>query len=264
MSILRTVGKALGGVIFSTCLAFMVISIGMASFTEYGSMKSMFSSIIGDFITADQQSLDMMLAAMKQQCVGKESIEFNPNQGDPSSVLIINCSYANRQDANVNDILATAIFDKAYYKSYSCSFIDCIMAGDMSVMTSAKGHASFESLQFVMLSAAVAGAAMIVISEESWPGRLKGLGMPMVFVGVPYFLIDLIMPAIFSNIFSGESASLLGKVSSSISSVMSAMKTYFLCVFIAGLALAATGYALGYVQKRNVAKKTSVNSTKKP
>ena len=256
-------GKFFGEFLFTTCIALAIAMIGVVSFTAHDNLKPVFAGVFEQaFSQADPTTLDVMLIEFRQQCVGKESVSFM--LGDQGNVTI-GCNEVNKADANMKNILTTAMYDKLYYKQYSCSFIDCVKSGDMAILMSAQGNAFFRNVQIISLVIGVLGAALILISAETWPGRLKGLGIPMIFLGLSYFLSDALVSILLPNLIpTGIAQSgLSGLVESVMNSVFEPAKAYFLYFLIAGVAATILGYVLGYIEKKKYAKSKGA-AEKKP
>jgi len=277
MGLLRNIGKGIGGLIFSVALIAVILAAGLAEFTGYESMKSVFLEIFKPQIEAQQAQIEQsqpgtvdneaLYKALLELCTGKAYIELPANQGEGGlaagiSNLTINCNdlrtYASRNEsADAKTILvettATAVFNSVYYKKYDCEFLRCMQDGQFTAIMSSQGHIFFESIQMYLLAGIALGAVVILVSSETWPERLKSTGIPMIFVGISYFLIGIAKTYAISTIPASTQAKAAEagiNMSAIIDKILAPMSTNFLIVLIIGIALTAGGYAFAFYEKR--------------
>jgi hypothetical protein len=247
MGILKKIGVSVGCLLFTTFITLSIVSIAVVDITSYDSLQPLFSDIIKSTIgDVDPATMDVMLDALRQQCQGKDTIEFS--QGD--TTVMIDCSDIMEEGADVRDIIATSMFDELYYKQYDCDFIECMVSGEFTVIASAQGNSFFQNAQIVFIAVSALGAAIIIALTETWPGRLKTLGIQMIFIGIAYFIMDIVIPMVLPNFVPTTEAGAVAQAMSLVDSITQSMKMYFLCFFVAGAVLTAAGYAWGYMDKR--------------
>lgn len=272
MGILRSIGRAIGGLIFTLALSGLIFSIGLVRFTEYENMKSIFSEIfsaqIGSNIgtgpggaaaqNATQGELEEAYKRILQMCEGKESIQVPSSE--PDKFITINCNElrAAAQSGGgenistaMGNVAASALFDNVYYKKYDCEFLDCLQTGQLGVVISEQGHEFFNSVQIYLAAATAAGAVIILIASESWSVRLKGLGWPLVFIGVSYFLMDFVESFVASKLPGAEKAGV--DIMPIVDKMIAPMMDSFLIALVVGVVLTAGGYVLAYKGKRKSA-----------
>jgi hypothetical protein len=260
MGILKKVGVSVGCLLFTTFIALSIVSIAVVDITSYDSLQPLFSDIIKSSIgDVDPVSMDVMLDTLRQQCQGQDKIEFP--QGD--TTIMIECSDIMEEGADVRDIIATSMFDELYYKQYECGFIECLTSGEFTVIASAQGNSFFQNTQIIFIAVSALGAAMIIAFTETWPGRLKTLGIQMIFIGIAYFLIDIVIPMVLPNFVPTTEMGAVTQAMSLVDSITQNMKMYFLCFFIAGVVLTAAGYAWGYMENKKKGVKQLKSKPKK-
>ena len=123
MSILRTVGKFFGGLIFYASLSLLVIMLTVFEFTQYPNMKSALSFLIeGISSTVDDVDYGEIHSELMEKCEGKESISVDVI----GTTLTINCQEVSGIKPEViGDFMVSGILDVVYYRKYDCNFIEC-------------------------------------------------------------------------------------------------------------------------------------------
>jgi len=271
MGVLRSIGKAVGGAIFTLSLVSLIVSIGLVQFTEYENMKTIFNEIFSSQIEGGlgeispesvgkeaiegmtEKELGEMYQAFLEMCEGKESVDVPISES--GETITIDCnelraaqSEEEGLEAVIGDVAATSIFDGIYYKEYDCGFLDCIQAGQVGIVISAQGHEFFKRVRLYLAAGVAAGAAIILISAERWSARLKGLGWPLVFTGISYFLMDFTKNIIVPKLPAAEQAGI--DIMSLVDKMIAPIMNIFLIVLVVGVVLTAGGYALAYKEKK--------------
>jgi hypothetical protein len=260
MGILKKVGTSVGCLLFTTFVALSIVSIAVIDITSYDNLEPLFSDIIKSSIgDVDPASMDILLDTLRQQCQGQDKVEFS--QGE--TTIVIDCSDIMEEGADVRDIIATSMFDELYYKQYECGFIECLTSGEFAVIASAQGNSFLRNIQIVFIAVSALGAAMIIAFTETWPGRLKTLGIQMIFIGIAYFLMDIVIPMVLPNFVPTTEAGVVAQAMSLVDSITQSMKMYFLCFFIVGVALTAAGYVWSYMEKEKKGVKQVKSKPKK-
>jgi hypothetical protein len=273
MSILRGVGKGVGGVLFTTFLVSLIFLIGIVQLTEYENMKSVFTDIFNMEISGlggqiglgegviEQAETEMTEEEMMEiyqeilrSCEDKDVLEISISEA--GEMASIDCdvvrSGAERIESEgiksvIKNIAAAALFDNIYYKEYSCGLLDCMQTGEIGFMLSAQGHESFKRMQLYLIVGIVAGAVIILASAETWPSRLKGLGWPLVLTGISYFFMGFAKSFINSKLPNTEQVGF--DMMPIVDKMLAPMMNIFLIVLVAGIALTAGGYVLVYKEK---------------
>lgn len=200
MGIARKVGKAVGGLVFTLSLSFLIFSMALVQLTEYENMKAFFSDIFS---------------------------------------------------SHIGDVDAGALFDSIYYKEFDCGFIQCVQVGKFDVLLSAQGYEFFNGIKMYLIAAAVASAVVIFVSAETWPARMKGFGVPLIFIGLSYVMLSLVKSNIISKLPFAQEAEQIGiSVAPIVDKIIAPMMNSFLIALVVGIVLTAGAYVLEYKEKR--------------
>lgn len=153
--------------------------------------------------------------------------------------------------SHIEDVDVGALFDNIYYKEFDCGFVECVQAGKFDIMLSAQGHEFFNGIKMYLIAAVVVSAVMIFVSAETWPARMKGFGVPLLFIGLSYVMLNLVKSNIISQFPFAQEAEQIGiSVAPIVNKIVAPMMNIFLIALVAGIALTAGGYALEYKEKR--------------
>lgn len=276
MSILRGVGKGVGGVLFTTFLISLIFSVGIVQLTEYENMKSIFTDIFNMEISelggqiglgegvieqAETEMTEDEMVGIYQEilrsCEGKDVLEISVSEA--GEMASIDCNEvrvgAERIESEgissvIKNIAAAALFDNIYYKEYSCGLLDCMQTGEIGFMLSAQGHESFKRMQLYLIVGVAAGAVIILASAETWPSRLKGLGWPLVLTGISYFFMGFGKSFINSKLPNAEQVGF--DMMPIVDKMLAPMMNIFLIALVVGIALTASGYVLVYKEKGEI------------
>jgi len=253
MSILSTLGNFFGGLIFTLSLGALIFVLALAKFTEYGTLQP----LIADTLAAelgkgiDPSESTAQLTALKANCTeNRQNIEID--LGKLIGTIQLKCSeIMTAKGEDIPKLLANSIFDKIYYKEYSCNFLQCLrtLQGEerFSVITTSVANKFFSTVIIPLAVAVVIGLALIAVSVRTWHGIMKSVGISCIFVGIPYFLFPIV-EGIIKGFVPSEQSSILQPI---VATVIEPMRMNFLIVLIAGVALTVTGYAGVYLAKRS-------------
>ena len=267
MGIARSAGKLVGGLIFSLALAATITAIGLSDFTSRGSVVPFLTNILGPYATsairqsaqgADNYSQRQAAIAM---CEGKDTLQ--SGQIDTSSLgggslqISLNCSelvaaVGSSPDvaATVGNLTAKSVANMMYDYDYTCGFVDCMRTGKLLVVMSAEGNAFLRSAQPALVIVTAAGAVMLLVANYNWAERLKSIGTRTALVGVTYFIFSFGRPYLMSAMVPPATASQLATagidVGTMVDSMVSPMMDMLLYAFVAGVAIAAVGYIIGW------------------
>jgi hypothetical protein len=265
MGMLRGIAKAFGGLVFSVALTLAIVSIGMAEFTSRGNVVSLFTGLVGPQIASsvrgdpDTFNATQAAEAVAFACEGKESIDgpavdIGTFGGSGNLKMSLSCAELAAAAANSTDVPATvgmmaarSMAEGLYAATYSCEFLDCVQDGKLLVVFSAQGNAFFRSVRLTLLSVAAVGAAVIVAACESWPERMKAIGLQLVLVGVSYFIILLGKSYVPSLLPADTRAGLAAAgvdIGGIVGRAVDPMNTMLLAAFVAGIVLVVLGYLL--------------------
>jgi len=240
MAKLRSLGKFLGSFIFTTSLSLVIIAISLAEITSYENMKPVFVGIAGEKIVEDTTKLAELHSQLVKSCEGKESIEIPTG----SENIEVKCAdVVSSTPENIGNVIATAMFDKVYYKKYNCNFIECIQLGgeNLMVIASSTGNKFFQDSILYLSIATVLGVVIVFVLNETYALRLKAVGKDCIGVGAMVFLIFLtnfIVPSFVP-------AELLPKISGFLNFVENSIMIRFAVVLVVGIVLFLIGFLIG-------------------
>ena len=242
----------MGSFLFSTFLAFAILTFTVIELTDYNNLQQLFIDLFSVHVWGEQKPEEAHKALLVM-CEGKESVELpfaSEGEGEGLGIDIksIELRCADIREVNPEDLsklAATAFFEKIYYKTYSCSFIDCVKTGQFMVFFSAKGNQFFKTLQNVFWVGTAVGAFMLFISLQTWSSRLKKFGTIIVLTSVPFVslkLVKFMLPSV--------ELPMLDETNAVTSYVFEPMYTNFLILLVVGIALTAAGYGLSRYESR--------------
>ena len=254
MKLLRGLGKFFGSTIFTTFLVLAILLMELVSFTSYDNFKLLASEISKKqlFSAMSEQDLTDLQQMLLFQCSQTDRINVPIFGGQP---VVVKCDDVRNSDkAQLPTLITNALVDSIYYQKFNCSFIDCITKGnqqDMLIVASNEGNQFYKSLQVYMWIIAVVGLILLLVSIETWSGRLKGVGFNLVFTGLPFLFLGYIQ----SSFMPALPPAIESSVKPIIDGLISSLKDKFLIVFAIGVVLVIAGYALGFYLSRKDGKK---------
>lgn len=209
MSLAKNVAKFIAATLFTSFLSLLVLLMSLHDLMGYSTLKSLSKD---QFLEQKQQ----INAFIEQSCKNSKRIEL-PIQNEQ---LSFECSEV--KDA---DSLFDKVFDRSYYKNYSCPITECVK--QPSVLASAFGNKLVSDALFISgIMALLSGLVLFLLLEQ----RIKGLGISLIFVGMNYFTITFL-----ENSIPPQMATI-------INSIFSSTMTNFLYILVAGIVLAAIGF----------------------
>lgn len=213
MSILRWLGKTIGGFIFFTLLSSAIFMKPVVQFTEYDTLRPIVAEILQTQMMPD----------------GKTE-EF----GEIREKILDN-------------------FDENYYKKYDCEFIQCISQPAegpemFMILASEKAHLFFEEMLRLSWIGSAVGAAILLISVDTWTGRARTFGYSFITMGAPFFITGFFRDTLISRITTAEFASSLTPIINQVYDSVSADFTYLL---ITGVALVIISFIGGRLVKKS-------------
>jgi len=265
MGMVRGLAKALGKVVFSVALTLTIVAIGLAEFTSHDNIVALLQSVLGPQLAESIRSGSTSMTAdearevVEELCEGKDymqgpSFDLGQFGGGGSLNVSVDCARLKAATANATDVpgvigamLVESVADGIYYSDYSCDFVSCLRQGRLLVMMSGKGHEFFASARTLLIAASAAGVVLIVASCESWPERLKALGVPMLFVGVSYVILTFgkgyMLSALPADAQSGLAAAGID-IGTIVGKAVEPMMGMLLALFVAGAVLTVAGHVM--------------------
>lgn len=245
MGFLRGLGKFVGSIIFTTFLVLAILLMEIVDFTSYDNFKSVAGEILeGQLFSAVSDSdLDDLQNFMLFQCSGRDKVSVPLFGGRP---IVLSCSdVANSNKMQLKSLITTALIDNFYHRDFNCSFIDCVTTGNyenLLIAVSGEGNEFYKSLQTYAWIGTALGLVILVMSTETWTGKMKGVGFNLVFVGLPFLLVGYFQSSLTPLIPPELEAS----VNPIMGGLMSSLKDKFMMVLVIGIVLVVAGYGLGF------------------
>ncbi len=252
MSIWKSIGKIVGGFLFTLFLALAIFMGSITDFTKNDNLKPIATELIksqySSFITEEQ--LNQTHAMLLEGCRMVESIEL------PLGAQNISLSCKDVRESTPQTLITLIggnTFDAFYYKKYSCSFIECLKQPGQEkllVLFSLKAHEIFRNIQIYLWGFTAVSLIILLVSIDTWQKRLKNLGWSLIFVGLPVvlfkYLKNLLLPPIPAN--------LENLVNPIINKLVDSLSKSFLIVLIVGIVLLMCGYLLEFYLKKKIKK----------
>ena len=243
MSIVKSLGKIIGALLFTFFLTFALLSISLVDFTSYSNLKSFAGELLSNSLSqqVNEDKLNQIYDNLKSQCVNKESTSLQLGE---TSVKIDCSTLANTKAKDLFNLVSANLFDSIYNKSYSCDFLECIrQTGNDRLLVLVSQHANnfLKSIQLALWALAGIGALLMYFSLDTMQGRLKTFGSNLAFSGGSYLILtyatNYLIP---SQLLPGNI-----KLDSIINNLFGKLTNYFIIIFIVGILLLLAGYLIG-------------------
>ena len=251
MGFLRSASKAVAGTLFIIFLGMALTLMGLASLTSYETLKPLAADIISQQFasSADQQQLPQLLDDAKQQCQGQSEIKLSSQNAN----LTIKCSdilAATPQDLPA--VIASAAIDQTVKKSYACQPLDCLRtlqgSDRLFYIFSSEFNAFLGSIVIMLWIATAITGVGYFFALQGIEGRLKGFGIALITVGLPYFVMNFFFVSMLPTLLPPQASS----AAPLFAKILGQMSNNFLYVFIAGAALLVGGFIVGFATKRKI------------
>jgi hypothetical protein len=251
MNILRNIGKTIGNIIFVLALLATISAISLAKLTEYNNLKGLVTDSIGSQIAkgVDNETLIQIHQQLLEECKTNETIQLSDLLGQN---VTIKCEDVEKTTPEgLINLFANGLFESFYYKKYDCSFIQCLQKPGQDKLTlfvSLEAHSFLKNCQYILLIASGVGLAIMLVSIETWWNRLKSVGITLLSVSLPFFILILFKDHILSLSTNLEA------VTPIIDQIFGSVSNIFLVMLIAGVILTAIGSILQHNRKVKVEK----------
>jgi LPXTG-motif cell wall-anchored protein len=248
MGVMRSIGKAVSGTLFTISLALALTLMGVVNLTSYQTLQPIASNAISQQISsvASQQQLSQALNQAKQQCQGQTEIQFQL-QGINFTVPCSQVNNATPQD--VPNLVASAVVNQTVQKTYSCQPIQCLQTLQGNDRLLYVFSSDFNNFLKTVLNALWIATAVTAIGYffalEGVAGRLKGFGVALIWVGIPYFTTGFLQHYISSLLLPQASAIL-----PLLNQIVVQLSNNFLYAFVIGVVLLVAGFILGRKRKK--------------
>lgn len=242
--ILRDVAKSFAKTFFMLFLVITLAVFSLMSLTTYDTMKGVVSKVanaqLHEITDYTQEERAEIIDTLKQACEGKERTNAPENLGGGN--VTINCSNVETASVeNFNEFVLATIGDNVYYKDYGCEFVECLQAGEWSVIASDAGHRFYSGIIFYMVAATIVlGVAVVALARDN-SERMRSIGMPILFVGATFLAFSLIAENVAPMILPDQLSPLVSEV---IASALSPLFNFYVYMLAGGVALTVAGYLL--------------------
>lgn len=189
MGILRKMAKVILSLLFSLSLMFLILTFFLRNLTSYENTKNIFTTIFTNFVFKNMsvEEVESVYEKITFLCAA------NPNFTFPVDSLNVSCSEISGKDlSSVINFIATKFLDSIYFKSYECSFVDCLKniksLEDFLIIFSAEAHEFFDKTFRTLLITTIALGMVLLISIETWLERFKTFGLEFMSIGTFFFI----------------------------------------------------------------------------
>jgi hypothetical protein len=239
MPILRAAGSWFGRFLFTTFLLLAIIALTFSQFTEPTTLRPMAIDTFTNQLSNNTQFNDMVQSVVSTcNSTGQESLTIPA----PEMNLTFKCADLLSTSDPAKAVTGT-MFDAIYYRTYPCSFFDCLKngIGIPQIFFSEGAHGFLLQVVPILFFIAMVGAALVIVSIREPFEILKSLGWGLIVTGVPYIYF-LFFPFIVPSQVSFATGL--------VALLMSVLSENFKWVLISGIALTAIGYAGGLLIRR--------------
>lgn len=233
---LRKVAKYVFGSLLAFSLIFLISVHSFAQFTEYNNLKQAVTRIIQPGIESK-----LNYAEALRICEYQEKVEVGVENVGNISVACEKINEAGQE--KFLSLFTDAIFEKLYWKEYTCNFFDCLSKNPL-VIVSSYANSFFNSLELPLAASTILLAVFYLLLEETIPKRLKGLGYIMLVTSMQFFLLYYLKDLFLS-------AEVLGILTL----LFSGMIFYYTLALVFGAVFFTAGYILEKKAKRLISKK---------
>ncbi len=242
MSILRVFGKILGSFLLSTSISLVLLNMMLIEITSYETLKSFTADIIQIPSNIGSNQLNQVHSSLKAECKDKDAI--NLKFGNQNIEIKCTQILTSKPD-DLLKIAISSIVDMAYYKKYSCEFIECLKGNDFSVILSAHGNSFLRSLQLPLSALVGVGLVTILASIETWSGKIKGIGFTLLFTSAPFFITSYFADKILLQVVPDATTQLLAIANK----ILAPVSFYFAILLAIGLVLVIIGFVIRKYEK---------------
>ena len=237
MSVLKGFGKIVGSLLFTTFLTISLTMLSLTEFTSYSNLKTFATGVLEKTISQQigENQLNKIYDSLRTSCAGKDLA--NLDLGGLS--LKIKCSDLKSQN-DLPKLISSSLFDSIYYKTYTCSFLECLQqpgTDRFSVLLSQHANDFLKSLQYALLAITGIGAAMLYVSADSLKERLRVFGKNLAFTGGSYIVFNFLMNFLIPK----EILEVVGNLDL-LNGVFGSVTNYFIAIFVLGIVLLILSY----------------------
>ncbi|MBI4895098.1 MAG: hypothetical protein HY831_01265 [Candidatus Aenigmarchaeota archaeon] len=234
---IKTIGKAIGGILLTLFILSTIFVYGLSEATSESSLKPVFTGIISEQLSPQlEANMDEFRLYTNEQCKKYDTI----NISITDSELPIKCDELKQvtNDKLVN-FLSEKVFEKFYYTDYGCNDISCfkkILSKDpkeMVVLLSAQMNTLLKSLIIYLIIGIIISLAIIIASIQKLFPILKNVGLTLLVSGLVFIVM------LFSKYFLPSAQGALGEF---INKIVNTFTYLYGIVFAIGIMVAVIGY----------------------
>ncbi len=251
MSILRSLAGVFGGLVFVTALAFVIVSMAMANFTDYSNLREPVTEmIVSTMPVLEPNQTQNMLNDLQDRCANVSTI----TQSLGELNVTLNCTDVSAATtANIYSVVAGSVVDYFHYKDYGCSYIECMRSDRqfdekaMMAVLSVQAHEFYSSVVIYLIIIAAIGGALMAWSTGSVQAAMRSFGWSFVAIGTGYFFMGMTKMLIPTQVASQTN------IASMMNPLFSTLGQYFLYSLVVGIVLLVAGYGLPFIgrEKKN-------------
>jgi len=190
MGILRNIAKAIATFFFSLFLALLLITFLFYNVTSYDTTKEIFTTVFKSSLLENTttQEIEQVYSSISSYC------KVNNNITLPIDNMTLSCSEILDKDVDsLINLIAEKSFEKFYYKSYECDFLECVKnirtGEDFAIFFSLKAHDFFNRLFWPLLTITIVSGVALFFLIETWSGRFQLFGFEFLSIGIFFFLL---------------------------------------------------------------------------
>lgn len=249
MGFFRGLGKFAGSTLFTTFLVLAILNMELVAFTSPENFRTLVSGIFESqlFSAMSEDELGNIYDALFVQCSQTDRVKLPFSTEQPLEIECADIRESGR--SGIKSLLTITLADSVYYKEFDCDFVGCVTSGNpenMLIVVTNEGNQFYKSMQIPMWLGTIAGLAVLLVSVETWTGRLKGIGYNLVFIGLPFLLLGYAQDSLLPSIPPEIESSLMPVIDSLVSS----LTTKFMIVLVVGIAFLVAGYAIAFTQRK--------------
>ena len=183
------------GFLLVVAIAFTFGSYMFFNFTDHDTGQKVFSKMISDRISKEVSAQDLSDAEkdVAGQCQDKEFLYLNLT----NDTLKVNCSQVGNLPFKA--VFANAVYDNIYYKSYDCSFLDCLESSKkLPALIASQTHQKYWIYYLYLLCADVILAVLLFAVSSGWHRKANSFGYVFLISGLgalPFYVTQMIFGA---------------------------------------------------------------------
>lgn len=159
----------------------------LSNFSEENNMKNYYKNVLLENNNIPKVA-EQIYDVQKENCLKGATEQFIQTQEGNKSInceVILSSTKKNYGDKIIENVL----FKEQYEKTYTCTFVQCIMNKDtMSIIFSKQGHFYLNNIKLFLILGTVIGGLLLLISFDKVRLAFKTFGSVFFFIGSSYFI----------------------------------------------------------------------------